>query len=181
MLCATGMYLRYITNTFFVIWHLNKSRLRVCFFLVIFFGRPVLWFVCMCMVCVCCSFSQSDSIWKVQEPSAGWKAGDWMQSAWLPKTIHHLVQRQWRDPSKFEVDVWWYPQRVAGDVYISCLSGISGLSFDSTLLSPPLFLSLVLLLFLSSFFCLLAHSPELFAENSSIFFVERRTFCMVPD
>ena len=57
---------------------------------------------------------------------------------------------------------------------VSPLSGISGLSFDATLLSPPLFFCIVLLLFLSYlFFCLLAHSPELFPENSSVFFVKR--------
>ena len=56
---------------------------------------------------------------------------------------------------------------------VSPLSGISGLSFDSTFLSSLLFSSLVLLLFLSDlfFFCLLVHSPELFPEDSSIFFV----------
>ena len=57
------------------------------------------------------------------------------------------------------------------------LSGISGLSFDSTLLSPVfVFLpSPVSLSVLSSsfFFCQLAHSPELFPENSSDLFVKR--------
>ena len=57
---------------------------------------------------------------------------------------------------------------------VSLLFGISGLSFDSNLLSPLLFFCLVLLLFLSYlFFCLLVHSPELFPEHSSIFFVKR--------
>ena len=47
------------------------------------------------------------------------------------------------------------------DVYP--LSGISGLSFDSTLLSPLLFLCLLPLLFLCClFFCLLALSLDLF-------------------
>ena len=47
---------------------------------------------------------------------------------------------------------------------VSPQSGISGLSFDSTLLSTILFFCLILLLFLSSFFCVLVHSPELFPE-----------------
>ena len=48
---------------------------------------------------------------------------------------------------------------------VSPLSGISGLSFDSTLLSSLLFFYLI-------FFCLLVLSSELFSENSSIFFVK---------
>ena len=57
---------------------------------------------------------------------------------------------------------------------VSPLSGISGLSFDSILLSPLLLFCLVLLPFLSYlFFCLLVHSSELSSENSSIFFVKR--------
>ena len=40
--------------------------------------------------------------------------------------------------------------------YVSPLSGISGLSFDSTVLSPLLFFCFVLLLFLSYLFFLLA-------------------------
>ena len=58
---------------------------------------------------------------------------------------------------------------------MSDVSPLSGLSFDSTLPSPLLVFCLVLLLFLSYLFfsCPLAHSPELFAENSLVFFVER--------
>ena len=60
---------------------------------------------------------------------------------------------------------------------VSPLSGISGLSFDSTLLLPVLFFCLVLLPFLSYlFFCLLVLSSELYPENSSIFFVKRQAF-----
>ena len=44
-----------------------------------------------------------------------------------------------------------------------------------SLLSPLLFFCLVLLRFLS-LFCLLVHFPELFPENSSIFFVKRYAF-----
>ena len=44
------------------------------------------------------------------------------------------------------------PRREAGDVDVSPLSGISGLSFDSTLLSPLLFFCLILLPFLSDLF-----------------------------
>ena len=54
------------------------------------------------------------------------------------------------------------------------LSGISGLSFDSTLLSPLFFFCLVLLLFLSysfsGYWSILLH---FFPENSSIFFIKR--------
>ena len=58
-----------------------------------------------------------------------------------------------------------------GSLMSSPLSGISGLSFDSTLLSPLLFFCLVLLVFLSYlFFCLLVHSPELLSQNSSSIF-----------
>ena len=45
---------------------------------------------------------------------------------------------------------------------ISPLSGISGLSFDSPVLSPLLFFSLVLLLFLSCHFSANVHSPAFF-------------------
>ena len=64
-----------------------------------------------------------------------------------------------------------HPERRLGMSYVSPLSGISGLSFDSTLLSPLLIFCWVLLLFLSYlFYCLLAHSSDIFPENSSIFF-----------
>ena len=54
------------------------------------------------------------------------------------------------------------------------LSRISGLSFDSTLLSPLLFfLTSPVTLSVFPFFCLLTHSPELIPENFSIFFVKR--------
>ena len=48
---------------------------------------------------------------------------------------------------------------------VSPLSGISGLSFDSTLLSPLVLLPIPVTLSVLSFFCLLVHSPELFPEN----------------
>ena len=60
---------------------------------------------------------------------------------------------------------------------VSPLFGISGLSFDSTLLSPLLFFCLILLLFVSFFFCMLVHSSDFFPENSPIVFV-KRLFCM---
>ena len=61
----------------------------------------------------------------------------------------------------------WHLSRMS-DVFP--LSGISGLSFDSTLLFPLLF-CLVLLPFVSYlFFCLLVHSPELSPENTSNIF-----------
>ena len=56
---------------------------------------------------------------------------------------------------------------------VSPLSGISGLSFDSTLLSPLLFFCLVLLPFLSYLFLPAGPSYKLFPKNSSIFFVKR--------
>ena len=66
---------------------------------------------------------------------------------------------------------------------VSPLSGISGLYFDSTLLSPLLFfLPSSVTLSALSLFCLLAlaHSPELFPNNSSIFFVKRQAFLYGP-
>ena len=64
---------------------------------------------------------------------------------------------------------------------VSPLSGISGLSFDSTLLSSLVFLCLVLLLFVSyiflpagPFFC------TFFPENSSLFLVEIGFFVWLP-
>ena len=68
-----------------------------------------------------------------------------------------------------------HPEGRPGMSGVSPLSGTSGLSFDSTLLSPLLFFCVILLLFLS-FFCLLVQSPELFPENSSIFFIRIQTF-----
>ena len=59
---------------------------------------------------------------------------------------------------------------------VSPLSGISGLSFDSTFISPLLFFCLSCYPFCFIFFCLLALSSELFLENSSIFFVKREAF-----
>ena len=77
-----------------------------------------------------------------------------------------------------------FPEGRPGMSDVSSLSGISGLSFDSTLLSPRLFFCRELFLFLSYlFFCLQAHSPDFFfslslslslsLQNSSIFFVKR--------
>ena len=65
---------------------------------------------------------------------------------------------------------------------VSPLSGNSGLSFDSTLLSPPLvpLLSLITLSVLSVF-CLLVHSPELFSQKILQYFLLRdRLFHMAP-
>ena len=69
---------------------------------------------------------------------------------------------------------------------VSPLSGISELSFDSTLPSPllilgllPLLVSVFSLLFLSSFFfspSFLAHFPGFYAENSSVFFAKEMVF-----
>ena len=63
---------------------------------------------------------------------------------------------------------------------VSPMSGISGLSFDSTSLSSLLFFCLVLLLFLSYlFFCLLAHLLNFFQKNHYFLFGVR-LFCMAP-
>ena len=47
MLCVTGVYLKGITNTIFVLLHFNVSSLSVCFS---FFA--MFYFMCVC-VCVC--------------------------------------------------------------------------------------------------------------------------------
>ena len=61
---------------------------------------------------------------------------------------------------------------------VSLLSGISGLSFDSTLLSSLLIFCVLPLLFLSClFFCPLAYCHDSFPpENSSLFLVKRYAF-----
>ena len=58
------------------------------------------------------------------------------------------------------------------DCLMSSLSELSGLSFDSSFLSPVLFFCLVIVLFLKSlgFFLLIVHSPDFFPENSLTFF-----------
>ena len=68
---------------------------------------------------------------------------------------------------------------------VSPPSGIAGLSFDSTLLSPRLFFCLVLLLFLSYFF--LPAGPLLWTfffffsrKFFNIFHLGDRLFCMAP-
>ena len=64
--------------------------------------------------------------------------------------------------------------------YVSPLSGISGLSLDSTLLlSSLLFFCLLPSLFLPHlFFCSLAHSTDFFPEILSIYFMKRWAFGM---
>ena len=64
------------------------------------------------------------------------------------------------------------PEGRPGMSDVSPLSGISGLSVDSTLLSPLLFFCLVLLLFLFYLFflCLQVHSPKLFFRKILIYF-----------
>ena len=98
--------------------------------------------------------------WQIRTPISGWNfvasVSSWSSSS-LRKKNHYL------QPS---------PKGRPGMSDVSPLSWISGLSFDSTLLSPLLFFCLVLLLFpYYFFFCLLVHSLELFPENSSIFSV----------
>ena len=57
---------------------------------------------------------------------------------------------------------------------VSTLSGISGLSFDSTLLSPLLFfLPTPVTLSVLSLSCLLAHSPALFPQKVLQYFSSR--------
>ena len=58
------------------------------------------------------------------------------------------------------------------------MPGISGLSFDSTLLSPLMFCCLLPSLFLSSFylFCPLANSPDFFFQKILQYFHEEIVF-----
>ena len=89
----------------------------------------------------------------------------WLCSSGLISALLYLFMKVFFSPG---------PEGRPGMSDVSPLSGISGLSFGSTLLSPLLFFWLVQLLFLSYlFFCLLIHSPEVFPENSSLFFVKR--------
>ena len=79
----------------------------------------------------------------------------------LPSLVMCLVNDQW----KFAVmsGLLDTPEGRPGMSDVSPLSGISGLLFDSTLLSPFLFFCQVLPLFLSClFFWLLIHSPDIF-------------------
>ena len=99
----------------------------------------------------------------------------------LPLLLSHRCHPQSGDWWLFCFQCWQClrdllkpPEGRPGMSDVSPLSGISGLSFDSTLLSPLLFFCLVLLPFLSFIiFFLLALSSKLFPENSSIFFVKR--------
>ena len=59
---------------------------------------------------------------------------------------------------------------------VSFLSGLSELSFDSTLLSHLLFYCLLSLFSFFFSFCLLAHYTNFFSEKSSIIFVRRWAF-----
>ena len=63
------------------------------------------------------------------------------------------------------------PKGGRGCLMFYLLSGISGLSFDSTLLYPLLLLCLLSLLFLSCLFCcLLVHPPDIFQKIRQYFF-----------
>ena len=73
------------------------------------------------------------------------------------------------------------PKREARDVWCLPLSGISGLSFDSTLLYPLLFICLVLLLFLSSVFSACWSILLIFFEKILLYFsLRERLLCMAP-
>ena len=74
------------------------------------------------------------------------------------------------------------PEGRPGISDVSPLSGISGLSFDSTLLSPLWLFCLVLLLFLSYLFFPACWSILLnfFQKFFQYFLLRDRLFCMVP-
>ena len=72
-----------------------------------------------------------------------------------------------------------HPWREAGDVWCLPPSGISGLSFDSTLLSPLLFFCLVLLLFLSYHFLSVGPFFWTFSRKFFNIFVKRKAFLYV--
>ena len=78
----------------------------------------------------------------------------------------------WLKPCLGSTDLYQWPWRERWMSDFFPLSGLSGLSFDSTLLSPFLFICLLPLLFLSQ---LSACSANVCfsSENSSIFFVRR--------
>ena len=129
--------------------------------------------VCVC-VCVCvrvrrvCTWFTHDTISQyVQCVSTHWLG---MQHHKLDKTLTLELQKE-NILTLFRLSMCCYgtPEGRPGMSDVSFLSGISGLSFDSTLLSPLVFFCLVYFIF----FCLLVLSPELFPENSSIFFVKR--------
>ena len=72
------------------------------------------------------------------------------------------------------------PEGIPGMSDVSLLSGISGLSADSTFLATLLFFSRGLLLFLSCLFspCLLLHSPDIFSQKIlQQFSFKNRLFC----
>ena len=113
-----------------------------------------------------------------------WKLQPTRTSPKTPPLCDQLVMILWsRHVEIVHVCMWmcmcyaWFLllQGRPGMSDVSPLSGISGLSFDSTLLSPLLFFCLALLPYLI-FFCLLVLSSELFPENSSIFFIKRDFF-----
>ena len=93
---------------------------------------------------------------------------------WHGPSCQHLqeMSSQYLSPRWFRSSAKSTPEGRPGMSDVSPLSEVSGLLFDSTSLSPLLFFCLVLLLFLSYFFCLLVRSSEPFPENSSIFFVK---------
>ena len=72
------------------------------------------------------------------------------------------------------------PERRPGMSDVSPLSGISGLSFDSDLLSPLLFFYLVLLLFLLSFSACSSIFLNIFQKILQYFSLRDRHFCMAP-
>ena len=71
----------------------------------------------------------------------------------------------------FQDCMWSNPPKGGqGCLILSLLSGISGLSFDSPLLSPLLFfLPSPLALSVFVIFLLKVHSPDIFPENSNMF------------
>ena len=72
------------------------------------------------------------------------------------------------------------PERRPGISDVSPLSGISGLSFDATLLSPLVLLRSPVDLSVISFSACWSILLNFFQKNSSEFFVKREAFFMAP-
>ena len=146
---------------------------------------PPLQYYCHCGYCCSISFTS----WHIlRETDSYWLMTDWRvgcKVCTLNSTGHW---KKW-DSSRCVIFINLFP-------WMACVSLKGGWRCLMSLPPPHLesqgchlmpfyyllfFFCLVLLFFLSSLFlCLLAHSPELFPENSSIFFVKRKAFffCM---
>ena len=92
------------------------------------------------------------------------------------ENLVHFVHCQGHSKGLYNPSI---PRREARDV---CLPPVwnSGLSFDSTFLSPLLFFCLVVLPFCLIFFCLLAFLLDFFQKILQYFSLRDRLFCMAP-